>query len=121
MLLTAEVTEERGAPFQKRVAVTMLGHGCWRINVRYGFRNDPDIAHVLEIAGALGLEFDTMTIQFFLSRESLVPVGLGGSMALWRKRRFAMMARNTGNTADYFELPTRNRKINPGPPCTKPC
>ena len=113
VFLTAEVTEEPWVPFQKRVAVTKLGHGCWRMMVRYGFMNDPDITHVLEIAGALGLEFEMMSTSFFLSRESVVPVGQGEGMALWRERLFAMMARNAGNAADYFKLPT-NRVIELG-------
>ena len=95
------------------MTVAKLGHGCWRMSVRYGFMNEPDIAQALEIAGALGLEFDMMTTSFFLSRESVVPVGQGEGMALWRERLFAAMARNAGNAADYFKLPT-NRVIELG-------
>ncbi len=113
VFLTAEVTEEPWVPFHKRVAVTKLGHRCWRMTVRFGFMNDPDISHALEIAGASGLEFDMMTTSFFLSRETVVPVGQGEGMALWRERLFAMMVRNAGNAADYFKLPA-NRVIELG-------
>ena len=107
VFLTADVTDEPWVPFEKRVALTKLGHGCWRMSLRYGFMNEPDIAQALEIAGTLGLEFDMMTTSFFLSRESVVPVGQGEGMALWRERLFAAMARNAGNAADYFKLPTK--------------
>ena len=113
VFLTADVTDEPWVRFEKRVALTKLGHGCWRMSLRYGFMNEPDIAQALEIAGTLGLEFDMMTTSFFLSRESVVPVGQGEGMALWRERLFAAMARNAGNAADYFKLPT-NRVIELG-------
>ena len=114
VFLTAEVTEEPWVSFDKRVAVTKLGHGCWRLTLRYGFMNEPDIIQTLEIAATLGLEFELMTTSFFLSRETVVPVrGLEDGMALWRERLFAAMARNAGNAADYFKLPI-NRVIELG-------
>jgi KUP system potassium uptake protein len=114
VFLTAEVTDEPWVPFQERVRLTKLGHGCWRMTVRYGFMNEPDISQTLEIAGTLGLEFDMMTTSFFLSRETVVPVALADSgMSFWREKLFAMMARNAGNAADYFKLPA-NRVIELG-------
>jgi KUP system potassium uptake protein len=113
VFLTAEVTEEPWVPFQDRVRLVKLGHGCWRMNVHYGFMDEPDIARTLEIAGMLGLEFDMMTTSFFLSRETVVPVAAVSEMPLWREKLFAMMTRNAGNAADYFKLPT-NRVIELG-------
>jgi len=114
VFLTAEVTEEPWVPFQDRVRLTKLGHGCWRMHVRYGFMNEPDIAQTLELASTLGLPFDMMTTSFFLSRETVVPVAeVQSGMAFWRERLFAAMARNAGNAADYFKLPA-NRVIELG-------
>ena len=114
VFLTAEVTDEPWVPFPDRVKLVKLGHGCWRMNVRYGFMNEPDIAHTLEIAATLGLEFDMMTTSFFLSRETVVAVSaLPSGMAFWREKLFAMMSRNAGNAADYFKLPA-NRVIELG-------
>ena len=114
VFLTVEVTEEPWVTFDKRVTVTKLGHGCWRINVRYGFMNEPDISQTLEIAGTLGLDFEMMSTSFFLSKETVVAVAeLPSGMAFWREKLFAMMARNAGNAADYFKLPT-NRVIELG-------
>ena len=114
VFLTAEVTEEPWVEFQDRLKLSKLGNGCWRMNVRYGFMDEPDISRSFEIAATLGLEFDMMTTSFFLSRETVVPVAsLSSGMALWRERLFSMMARNAGNAADYFKLPT-NRVIELG-------
>jgi KUP system potassium uptake protein len=113
VFLTVEVTDEPWVPFEQRVAVAKLGHGCWRMWVRYGFMNEPDIGRALEIASSLGLEFEMMSTSFFLSRETVVPVAAVSEMALWREKLFAMMARNAGNAADYFKLPA-NRVIELG-------
>ena len=114
VFLTVEVTDEPWVTFDKRVAVVKLGHGCWRMWLRYGFMNEPDIARALEIASTLGLEFEMMSTSFFLSRETVVAVSeLPSGMAFWREKLFAMMARNAGNAADYFRLPS-NRVIELG-------
>jgi KUP system potassium uptake protein len=114
VFLTAEVTQEPWVPFDKRVSLVKLGPGCWRMIVRFGFMNEPDIMRALEVADGLGLELDTMTTSFFLSREMVVPMGVKPSgMAMWRERLFAAMARNAGNAADYFKLPA-NRVIELG-------
>jgi KUP system potassium uptake protein len=114
VFLTVEITDEPWVPFEKRVSVFKLGHGCWRMIIRYGFMNEPDVVRALEIAGTLGLEFDMMTTSFFLSREMVVPVPtIESGMPLWRERVFAAMARNATNAADYFKLPA-NRVIELG-------
>jgi KUP system potassium uptake protein len=114
VFLTAEVTDEPWVPFDKRVSLQKLGHGCWRMNVRFGFMNEPDITRALEVADGLGLELDAMTTSYFLSRETVVPVPDSASgMPYWREKLFAAMARNAGNAADYFKLPA-NRVIELG-------
>ena len=108
------MAEEPWVPFQDRVRLTKLGRGCWRMNVRFGFMNEPDIVQSFEIASALGLEFEMMSTSFFLSKETVVAVAsLPSGMAFWREKLFAMMARNAGNAADYFKLPA-NRVIELG-------
>ena len=113
VFLTAEVTEEPRVKSEDRVRLKELGNGCWSMNVRFGFMNEPDIAGALRHAKPLGLEFDMMTTSFFLSRETVVPAAASSGMSLWREKLFAMMSRNAGNAADYFKLPT-NRVIELG-------
>ena len=113
VFLTVEVRDVPWISFADRVTCESLGHGCWRIRVRYGFMNRPDVTRALELCGALGLEFDLMETSFFLSRQKIVPVSGGVGMAFWRDRIFAAMARNAGNVTDYFNIPT-NRVIELG-------
>ena len=113
VFLTVEVRDVPWISFADRVTCEAMGHGCWRIRVRYGFMNRPDVTRALELCGALGLEFDLMETSFFLSRQKIVPVHGGPGMAFWRDRVFAAMARNAGNVTDYFNIPT-NRVIELG-------
>jgi hypothetical protein len=114
VFLTVEIRDVPWVTFEERVKVQRMGQGCWRVNVRFGFMNRPDVMRALEVCGALGLEFDMMQTSFFLSRQQVVPSPRGGStMARWRERMFAAMARNAGNITDYFNIPT-NRVIELG-------
>ena len=114
VFLTVEIRDVPWVSFEERVTCERIGHGCWRVNVRFGFMNRPDVMRALELCGALGLEFEMMRTSFFLSRQQVVPAAGGGStMARWRERMFAAMARNAGNITDYFNIPT-NRVIELG-------
>ncbi len=114
VFLTVETRDVPWVQFDERVVVERLGHGCWRLRVRYGFMNRPDVTRALELAGMLGLEFDPMQTSFFLSREKIVPAEGGISpMALWREHMFSAMARNAGNITDYFNIPS-NRVVELG-------
>jgi len=116
VFLTVEVRDVPWVTFSERVRLERLGHGCWRVRVRYGFMNRPDVTRALELCGAMGLDFNLMDTSFFLSRQKIVPVHgaqSGRGMALWRERVFAAMARNAGNVTDYFNIPT-NRVIELG-------
>jgi KUP system potassium uptake protein len=114
VFLTVEIRDVPWVSFDERVTCERLGHGCWRVRVRYGFMNRPDVIRALEVCGALGLEFDMMQTSFFLSRQQVVPAP-GGilHMARWRERMFSAMARNAGNITDYFNIPS-NRVVELG-------
>jgi KUP system potassium uptake protein len=114
VFLTVQIRDVPWVSFEERVTCERIGNGCWRVNVRFGFMNRPDVMRALEVCGALGLEFDMMQTSFFLSRQQVVPSPRRGStMARWRERMFAAMARNAGNITDYFNIPT-NRVIELG-------
>ena len=114
VFLTAEVRDVPWVPFTERAKVERMGNGCWRVTLRYGYMNRPDITQGLELCGGYGLDFNLLETSFFLSREKIVPIGgRAGGMALWRERLFAFMARNAGSVVDYFNIPA-NRVIELG-------
>jgi KUP system potassium uptake protein len=88
-----------------RVEISDLGKGFYRVFVRYGFMEQPDIPKALEACGEKGLAFDLNRTSFFLSREIVVPK-LAPPMALWREMYFIWMLRNAQSATDYFRIPT---------------
>ena len=114
VFLTVSIVDEPWVPFSERVTVAPLGHDCYQIGMRFGFKNRPDVTQSLELCKSFGLEFNLMETSFFLNRETLIPVlDNWGGMALWRERMFATMARNASSVTDYFNIPT-NRVIELG-------
>jgi KUP system potassium uptake protein len=113
VFLTVEVRDVPWVAFEDRVTCERLGNGCWRVRVRYGFMNRPDVTAALELCGALGFALEPMETSYFLSRQKIVATEDGIGMAFWRDRLFAAMARNAGNVTDYFNIPP-NRVIELG-------
>lgn len=85
-----------------RVTVRTLGPGVHRVEVRYGFMEEPDLPAAL----ARCEEFDTTgcDVTYFLGRETVIATDTPG-MAPWRERLFGVMSRNASSAAGYFRLP----------------
>jgi KUP system potassium uptake protein len=96
----------------ERIKIRRLGNECYEVSVAYGFKDERDIPHALELCRPQGLDFNMMETSFFISRQTVIPTaGLG--MAMWREALFAAMYRNARDAADYFRVPA-NRVIELG-------
>jgi KUP system potassium uptake protein len=104
VILTVKFEEVPRVPAEERVKVTPLVAGFWRVELSYGFMDQPDIPKALQICSQQGLTIDSGAISYFLSREIVVPTS-GAGMAHWREALFATMSRNAGSVADFFRLP----------------
>ncbi|NML25428.1 potassium transporter Kup [Zoogloea sp. G-4-1-14] len=96
-------------PASERVRVEELDFGFFRVFVRYGFKDDPDIPSALGLCESQGLPFELMESSFFLGRENLIPKA-SSFLGLWRKRLFILMFRNAHSAADFFCIPA-NRVV----------
>jgi KUP system potassium uptake protein len=112
VLLTVLTEEVPRVPDQERVEITRLSEDFYRVVVKYGFKDEPDVPAALELARQQGLEFKMMETSFFLSRQTLVPK-LGKDMALWREKIFALMSRNSSSATGFFNIPA-NRVVELG-------
>ena len=108
-VLTAEIPHVAESD---RVEVVDLGQSFYRVFVRYGFMEQPDIPTALALCGEKGLAFDLDKTSFFLSREVVVPK-LAPPMMLWRELYFIWMLRNAQSATDFFRIPT-NRVVELG-------
>jgi KUP system potassium uptake protein len=89
----------------RKVEVTSLGDGLYKIIARYGFMEYPNIRQVLALANTEGLNFKPGATSFFLNREKIVAV-MKTKMSLWRKKLFGLMARNAQSASTYYDLPS---------------
>ncbi|HEU4885700.1 MAG TPA: KUP/HAK/KT family potassium transporter, partial [Longimicrobium sp.] len=112
VLLTVETDEIPTVQDADRVEVSELGHGLFRVVLRYGFTDDPDIPSGLALAEAKGLTFKRMETSYFLGRETLIASKNPG-MAMWREHIFAVMSRNARSATSFFGLPP-NRVVELG-------
>ncbi len=100
-------------PVEDRVQLKRLSDGFWTVEAWYGFKEQPDIAHVLDSCQLrYGLGFDPMETSFFLSRETVI-AGDRPGMARWRDKLFAWMTRNATRATDFFNVPI-NRVVELG-------
>ena len=112
VLLTVETLESPVAEYGERTEITALGHEFFRLTLRFGFAEDPDIPAALQSCAAKGIGFDMMDTTFFVSRESIVATDRPG-MPLWRDKLFAFLARNASSATAFFRIPG-NRLIELG-------
>jgi KUP system potassium uptake protein len=111
-LVTVVVEDVPYVPEIDRLELETLANGFFRILVRLGFKDDPDIPEALKLCAQYGLSFDVMTTSFFLGRETLIP-RIGTNMPMWRGKLFIAMFRNAGSVANFFNLPP-NRVVEMG-------
>jgi KUP system potassium uptake protein len=103
-ILTVVTEETPHVAPEQRVSVEDLGDGFYRIVVRYGFMEDPNIPEVLKTINVPGLKLDIEHATFFLGRERLIATKEKG-MALWREKLFVWMSRNSREATSFFCLP----------------
>jgi KUP system potassium uptake protein len=104
VILTVATEEIPHSAPDERVSVEDLGNGFYRIIVRYGFMEDPNIPEVLKAINVPGLNMDLEHATFFLGRERLIATKEKG-MALWREKLFVWMSRNSREATSFFCLP----------------
>jgi KUP system potassium uptake protein len=107
-VIATVITEEIPyVPGERRIELRYLGKGIYRLLIRYGFMEAPDIPAALELCRSDDFPVDLKQVSFFVSRETILP-SLQPGIAIWRERLFAIMSRNAQNATDFFKIPTEN-------------
>ena len=90
----------------ERLKVQGIGDGWFRVTLRFGFMETPDVPVALMAASDDGGELwvDPTETTYFTSRETVVP-GVRHGMALWREKLFTAMHRNAAPASSYFRIP----------------
>lgn len=107
------VTEEvPHVPPKERFQFEDLGAGFYKVVLRYGFMEDPDVPAALQNLKMHGLDIDPMRATYILSRNTLLASKYPG-MALWREKLFVFLTRNASRPTEFFRLPP-NRVVELG-------
>jgi KUP system potassium uptake protein len=112
ILLTVKIEDFPYVDEHHRTLFDDLGQGFFRLVIRYGFMEDPDVPAALDKVKNCGADFRMMDTSFFLARQTLLPSSRPG-MAIWREKLFAWMLRNAESAMEFFKLPT-NRVVELG-------
>ncbi|MBL8539133.1 MAG: potassium transporter Kup [Betaproteobacteria bacterium] len=107
-VIATVITEEIPyVPEARRVELIPLGKGFFRLLIRYGFMEAPNVPAALECCRSSEFPVDLRQVSFFVSRETILP-SLQPGIAVWREKLFALMSRNAQNATDFFRIPTEN-------------
>jgi KUP system potassium uptake protein len=105
VLLMSVVTEAvPRVPDAERATLRELGQGFHQVSARYGFMETPDVPALLRGMEEHGLTVKLPETSFYLGRETLI-ITPRKTMALWRKRIFAILTRNARSATAFFGLP----------------
>ncbi|MEO0441569.1 MAG: KUP/HAK/KT family potassium transporter, partial [Pseudomonadota bacterium] len=112
VILTVNIQDVPYVEPEKRVEVSDLGDGFYRLILNYGFMQETDVPAALKKVKECGMEFNMMQTSFFLSRQTLLP-SEKPQMMIWREKIFAWMLRNAATAMEFFKLPS-NRVVELG-------
>ncbi|WP_188516654.1 potassium transporter Kup [Alsobacter metallidurans] len=88
-----------------RASCERLSEGFWRVTLRFGFMETPDVPKALQASKALGWTFDLMSTSFFISRRALRPA-VQSRMPRWQEKLFIRLARNASDASEHFRIPS---------------
>lgn len=101
VILNVQIDEAPHIGESDRLSVDCLSMGFWRISLRFGFMDDPDVpAELSRISGDV-FPYDPATTTFFLGRESIIARKGAG----WCGSLFPWMTRLSRDATSFFHLP----------------
>jgi len=105
LFVTVNPIDEPEVSPEERAEISEMSPGIYRVILRYGFMESPNVPRALEDLRAKGCPYDAMQTSYFLGRETLVPA-LVPKMPLWRLWLFLVMARNAVSATEFFRIPS---------------
>jgi KUP system potassium uptake protein len=104
LFVTVQNLDVPAATPDHRAEVAELSPGIYRVILRFGFMESPNIPLALEeLQGKI--PFDPMQASYFLGREVLVPA-MVPKLPWWRLWLFLLMARNAVSATEFFGIPS---------------
>jgi len=112
LLLSVVSQKVPEVPSTERLTVTTLAPDVYRVKASCGFMETPNVEDIRARLAEHGIKTKSLATSYYLGREELIPTGSNG-MALWRKKIFAFMSRNSRSAVQHFGIPP-NRVVELG-------
>ena len=103
--LTLDLVDVPRVPQEHRAEFSKLSEGFWRVILRFGFMESPDLGTGLSKLEEFGEKVDLSEALFFGTRD-YVTCGKKHKMSAWRIALFAFLYRNGMRITDRFNLPS---------------
>jgi KUP system potassium uptake protein len=105
VLLTFVSDRRPRVPFGERYSVRRLGHGFYRIQVRLGFMQKPDIPRSLLNCNRLGFDADLKHRNYYIAHETIVRREASSAMGPMSFPIFSFLNRISSRAPDFFKIP----------------
>jgi KUP system potassium uptake protein len=89
----------------ERIEFTQIDKGFYRIVLRYGFMQTPNIPSELSACSRFGLALDLEQVHYIIGRVDLIAGRKQRGMILWRDKLFVFLARNTQDITANYHIP----------------
>jgi KUP system potassium uptake protein len=103
--LSVQFEEAPRIQHAERGAYSKVAEGFWRVNLKYGFVEIPNITLALKDLPGFGDDVDLSDAVFIGSRDLVSRDKTHPSMQVWRTNLFAFLFRNGMRITDRFNLP----------------
>ncbi|TXI45091.1 MAG: potassium transporter Kup [Lysobacter sp.] len=105
VFLTVETLNVPYVQKDKQLKIESIGNDFYRVLIRYGFMETPDVPLALmRSCDKGGIYFDPMDTTYFASRETVIASAHRG-MPIWRDKLFVLMHRNAASATNFFRIP----------------
>ncbi|KQV43934.1 MULTISPECIES: potassium transporter Kup [unclassified Rhizobium] len=112
VILTVRTSEKPYVPDDERVTLTPLSERFSRIELCFGFMDEPNVSRALGLCKKAGFKFEIMQTSFYLGRRTLIgnpDAGLPG----WQDNLYIALSGLGIDPSAYFKLPA-NRVVEIG-------
>ncbi len=108
LLVAVTMTETPRVSDEERVEVTAISDEVTRVELRFGFMEQPDVPKGLEFAVGRGqvAKYDLQRVTYYTGHETIIARGRVPGLSRWRERLFALMHHNAQQPGAYFQIPS---------------
>jgi KUP system potassium uptake protein len=112
MIVTVTVATVPFISDADRVTIEALSDRFQKIDLAFGYMEQPNVPRALAMARKQGLKFDIMSTSFFLNRRTFRSDPTQG-LPRWQEKLFVGLAKSAADVTGFYRLPT-NRVVEMG-------